>query len=152
MTTPVVAGSRLLVDDHAAELARAILPRLRGATGFLSAGRTDGDSAALPPELGLLLQQVLEAVADGRSVSVSSVPTEVTTSTAAAMLGVSRPTLMKLVRAGEVDSHKVGSHTRLLASDVLELKRVRRERERAAFRDLLALEDALGEPERAPLT
>ena len=72
--------------------------------------------------------------------TVSAIPQEVTTSTAAAMLGISRPTLMKLVTDGAIPAHKVGTHTRLLSGDVLEVKRARRERERAAFAELLELE------------
>lgn len=73
--------------------------------------------------------------------TVTATPPEVTTSTAAAMLGVSRPTLMKLVKNGEIPAHKVGTHTRLRTDDVLTAKRERRERERAAYRELLELED-----------
>lgn len=67
-------------------------------------------------------------------------PREVTTSTAAAMLGVSRPTLMKMVKDGLLPSRKVGTHTRLLSSDVLAAKKARRARERAAFAALLEVE------------
>jgi hypothetical protein len=46
------------------------------------------------------------------------------------------------VAAGEVPAHKVGTHTRLRAADVLELRRARIARQREAFTQLLALEDA----------
>lgn len=88
-----------------------------------------------------MLQEVLQGVASGSTVTVMTTPSEVTTSTAAAMLGVSRPTLMKMIRDGVISSHKVGSHTRLLAADVLAAKRARRERERAAFQELLEVDE-----------
>ena len=88
----------------------------------------------------MLLQQVLEAVAAGREISISTVPVELTTSTAADLIGVSRPTLMKMVARGELSAHKVGSHTRLTSRDVFEFIRARQDRRRTAFdqlRDLL---------------
>ncbi len=55
--------------------------------------------------LGLLLQNVLHAVAAGSTVTVPAIPQEVTTSTAAAMLGISRPALMKMPRDGLLPAH-----------------------------------------------
>lgn len=67
-------------------------------------------------------------------------PAVLTTTTAAGILGISRPTLMKLIDKGEIPSHKVGSHTRLKAVDVYSALRARRERERAAFAELMELD------------
>lgn len=140
MATPLADAGRLLVDERDAHMARDVLGTLEGPSGFLSVGRVDSNTEPLPREIGILLQDVLRAVASGRSVSISTIPREVTTSTAAAMLGISRPTLMKLVSEGQIAAHKVGTHTRLLADDVLEAKKSRRARERAAFQALLAVE------------
>jgi excisionase family DNA binding protein len=102
------------------------------------------DGRSLPPELTDLLHRVLHAIASGRTVTIGTLPDELTTSVAAEMLGVSRPTLMKLIREGKVASHKVGTHTRINTTDVLNFHRVRLERQRRAFDDLRALEDELG--------
>ena len=48
---------------------------------------------------------------------------------------------MKLVAAGELPSHEVGSHTRIKSAHVREFKRARLERQRKAFAELLELED-----------
>lgn len=140
MATHTPSTSRLLADAHDADLARGVLGTLEGPDGYLAVGRADAGSQPLPREVGVLLQQVLHAVASGATVTVSAVPSEVTTSTAAAMLGISRPTLMKLVADGTIPAHKVGTHTRLRTDDVLAARRARRERERAAFAALLELE------------
>jgi len=140
MATVVEARGSLLTDERDAKLARGVLESLEGPQGFLSVGRAESVAQPLPRELGVLLQQVLEAVAAGSSVTVAAIPPEVTTSTAAAMLGMSRPTLMKLIGEGSLPAHKVGTHTRLRSDDVLALKRARRERERAAFAALLEIE------------
>lgn len=138
-----VTPNRLLASERDSELARTTLESLRGPQGFLALGTTDATGSAvrpLPRELGVLLQEVLQAVAAGSTVTVVTTPSVVTTSTAAAMLGLSRPTLMRLVREGAIPAHKVGTHTRLLTEDVLEFKRARRARERAAFEALLEAE------------
>lgn len=102
----------------------------------------DGTTATLPPELSAMVTDILRIVARGGSVTVGSMPEDVTTTVAAELLGVSRPTLMKLVAEGAVPARKVGSHTRLKSSDVVEFRRARLERQRAAFDQLLELEDA----------
>jgi len=138
-----VTPNRLLASERESELARTALESLQGPQGYLALGSADATDAAtqpLPRELGVLLQEVLRAVAAGSTVTVVTTPSVVTTSTAAAMLGISRPTLMKMIREGAIAAHKVGTHTRLRAEDVLEFKRARRARERAAFEALLEAE------------
>ena len=46
---------------------------------------------------------------------VVPVKEQFTTTEAAKLLGISRPTLMKLIEAGEIDSVKVASHHRIPA-------------------------------------
>ena len=140
MATAVDAQNRVLTSEVEVALAQEVLVPLGGPHGYLSVGHGSSAPQPLPPELGRLLQQVLQAVASGSSVTVMATPREVTTSTAAAMLGVSRPTLMKMVKDGAIPSRKVGTHTRLLSEDVLNAKKTRRARERAAFAALLDAE------------
>jgi len=141
MATAVGPQGRLVTNEHDAALARNVLRSLEGPLGYLSVERPDVAAQPLPPELGQLLQQVLQAVASGSTVTVTTTPREVTTSTAAAMLGISRPTLMKMIGDGGIPAHKVGTHTRLLSEDVIAAKKARRARERAAFAALLEAED-----------
>ncbi len=77
--------------------------------------------------------------------TLMSTPEELTTTAAADMLGVSRPTLMKLIEAGEIRSHKVGSHSRLRSADVLELRTKRAAARKIAFEKLRELEEEVGE-------
>ncbi|NMR19738.1 helix-turn-helix domain-containing protein [Cellulomonas fimi] len=140
MATAVGPLRRLVTDERDAALARDVLVSLEGPLGHLSVERSGASAKPLPPELGRMLQEILQAVASGSPVTVTTIPREVTTSTAAAMLEVSRPTLMKLVRDGVIDAHKVGTHTRLLWVDVTAAKKARRARERAAFAALLEAE------------
>ncbi|MGL5865774.1 MAG: helix-turn-helix domain-containing protein, partial [Dermatophilaceae bacterium] len=133
MAATVAATNRVLTTERESGLAEAVLQQLRGPEGSISVDRAGHHVADIPPELGVILQQVLETMARGGAVTVTSIPAELTTSSAAAMLGVSRPTLMKMIRDGRLDAHKVGTHTRLTVEDVLAELRARRSRERAEF-------------------
>ena len=98
----------------------------------------------IPRELAELLQEVLPHVASGDTISFVSVPKDVTTSNAATMLGMSRPTLMKLVAAGKIPSHKVGTHTRLTAADVHTYRQQLLGERRAAYERLLQMDEETG--------
>lgn len=100
-------------------------------------------TAAVPRELATIMGRVLEVMANGGSVMVGSLPEELTTTVAAEQLGISRPTLMKFIRDGEIHAHKVGSHNRVKTADVLAFRRERLRRQRAALDELRALEDEL---------
>ncbi|MFD9668534.1 helix-turn-helix domain-containing protein [Rhodococcus sp. NPDC059968] len=130
-----------VVTDRAAKTTLTVT-----STEVEQAGAVDPVSleSAVPPELARILTKVVAVVAAGGTVTIGSVPSEVTTTTAAQMLDISRPTLMKLIGEGEIPAHKVGSHTRLTSSDVIAYQERQRDTQRAAFDDLRAFEDAEG--------
>lgn len=103
----------------------------------------DGHLIVVPHQLSAVLASVLSIVASGGTVTIGSMPEELSTSTAAEQLGVSRPTLMKMIQRGEVPAHMVGSHTRLRSTDVMEFRRARQARRRQAFEELRALDNEL---------
>jgi excisionase family DNA binding protein len=67
-----------------------------------------------------------------------------TTTEAATMLGLSRPTLMKLVEAGEIDHVKVGTHHRIPAQAILGFQRARKARREEAARSLAEFSNEIG--------
>lgn len=99
----------------------------------------------VPDSLTKLFLRVIGQAAEGGAFTMRTMPEEVTTTVAADMLGISRPTLMKLIAAGEITPRKVGSHNRLASQDVIRLSKKRAEVRRAAFERLRELEDELGE-------
>lgn len=135
-----IAADRVFVSEQDVAQAQDLLETLVGPEGSLAVRRGDGAPRPLPLEVGVLIQTVLQAVASGNDVSISTVPRELTTSTAASLIGVSRPTLMRMIERQEIAAHKVGTHTQLGSADVFAFIRERQERRRAAFdslRDLL---------------
>ncbi|QWF79856.1 helix-turn-helix domain-containing protein [Amycolatopsis sp. CA-230715] len=132
----------LLADKRELQQAQQLVSQLpRSGARFSVLGETGGAPLPVPDELSRIIAQVVHAVAQGGTVTVSAMPKELTTTAAAKLLGVSRPTLMRMVNAGQLPSHKVGSHTRLLTTDVLQEQRARRQRQLKAFHELRALED-----------
>jgi excisionase family DNA binding protein len=90
----------------------------------------DGTRIALPVEVATLLRDVVLAMAEGKAVTVAPHHTTLTTQEAADLLGVSRPTLVKLLNAGELPYSTPGRHRRLRLSDVLAYRdRIRHERD-----------------------
>ncbi|MDO8150108.1 helix-turn-helix domain-containing protein [Isoptericola sp. b408] len=134
----------LFADEQQRVEAGQLLERVEESLAHAKAQVTLPDDVHLSQDFTRFLAKVLQQIAAGGSVSVSSWPEEVSTSVAASLLGVSRPTLMKHVRAGRLDAHKVGSHTRLKTEDVRAFRHELIKERRAALNELLELEDELG--------
>lgn len=136
--------STLLVTERQEQLARDLVEKTpRSST--LSAHAPGRKNVTLPAPLTELLRNVLEAVASGGSVTIRALPAELSTTVAADLLGLSRPTLVKMIKAGEIRAHMVGSHRRLKLSDVLDFQRERLEQQRIAFDKLRELERTIEE-------
>jgi excisionase family DNA binding protein len=97
------------------------------------------DVAAASPLLEGLPEPVREAIADvirrfarGEGVVVGSLETLLTTSEAAAMLGVSRTYLVQLLDAGELPCEFRGTHRRIRLGELVKFSAVFRQRRRAA--------------------
>lgn len=139
MTITIAATNEVLLSANEQSAARDFVQSLGGRPLQIGIGQ----DAALPVEVAKVFELVLEAMAEGRPVSVAAMPENLTTTAAAGLLGLSRPTLMKLVREGRIPAHKVGSHHRLRSADVMALKdELHLERQRAVF-DVMDLEDEL---------
>lgn len=79
----------------------------------------DGTVLELPAPVAEALAEILEAAADGEQALVLRSPEDLTTEQAAAVLGVSRPTVVRLVESGTLPARMVGTHRRLSLADVL---------------------------------
>lgn len=97
----------------------------------------------LTPEINVVIQKVLRAIKEDLPISISTLPREITTTTAATMLGITRPTLMKHVRNGRIKAHMVGSHHRLFSRDVLAFRDELKEEKQQAVFALMDLENEL---------
>jgi len=94
----------------------------------------DGIHIELPDELYEVLKDVVTALSQGLAITVAPQHTVLTTGQAADLLGVSRPTLVRLLEAGEIPFDKPGRHRRIRLGDVLAYQE-RSRRSRAAGLD-----------------
>lgn len=139
-TTP----ERISIGQETLEEARATgRTDLRNSTLILRL--SDGSEQPLPAHLQEVLLGTLKALAGTGEVTIGKVPDELTSTVAADILGVSRPTLMKWVRERKITSHKIGSHARFRRDDVLALKEQRAKARKNAFAKLRALDTELDE-------
>src|SRR6266851_1602274 len=124
----------------AAIVERTVLPpeHPEGLTGVLallapeSAGHAtltgpDGTRLELPGE-------VVAALSQGLAITVAPHQTVLSTSEAAQLLGVSRPTLVRLLESGQIPFDKPGRHRRVRLADLLAYQE-RSRRRRAALLD-----------------
>lgn len=107
-------------------------------------GEDGGATLSLPDAAVGPLLDLLSDLAEGRAVSVSDADEELTTREAAELLNVSRPHLTRLLKEGEILSHKVGSHHRVYRRDVLAYKVRRQEESEEAMQELTRLSQELG--------
>jgi len=137
------AASRKGSPEHTSFKALlALLARAEGEEVRLTAESVG--EVAVPDLLVDLLRQVSAVLDRGDGVVVSEVARELTTSEAARILDVSRPTLTGLLDKGEIKFHKVGTHRRVALQDVLAYRRRRIAQQRATYEALMAEQDEFG--------
>lgn len=95
-----------------------------------------GAARPIPDEIFRILEQVTNALAAGEGITVVPQGMTMTTQQAADFLGVSRPTLVRLLESGRIPFDKPGRHRRVRLEDLVEYQAAFRAERRAALRDL----------------
>jgi len=88
----------------------------------------DGQTVPLPMEAYQVLVKVAESMRAGKAIMVAPLDQRLTTHEAANFLGISRPTLVKLLDQGEISYERpaAGRHRRVRLNDVLDYQRRKR--------------------------
>jgi len=95
-----------------------------------------GNALPIPDEIFRILDQVTDALAAGEGITVVPQGMAMTTQQAADFLGISRPTLVRLLEAGDIAYDKPGRHRRVRLEDLVEYQASFRAERRAALREL----------------
>lgn len=146
--------SSLIPEADDADVARAALEHVRAALNSATAGGPhdpvrltvpeSAEEIVVPRSVLALLSQVLAHMANGQGVTLVPAHAELTTQQAADTLNVSRPFLIRLLEAGDIDYRVVGTHRRVLADSLMRYMRADDEKRRKAADELAALTQDLG--------
>ena len=98
----------------------------------------------LPREALELLPRILTHMAAGEGVSIVPLHAELTTQQAADLMNVSRPFLIGLLEAGEIQYRTVGKHRRILAQSLMAYIAADDRKRREAADELTQLNQEMG--------
>ncbi|UFU01874.1 helix-turn-helix domain-containing protein [Ruania suaedae] len=127
--TPSLAKIHSFLDAHAAR-GGTVKPR------YLLVGADEGEQVELTEPIHRALVQIVDAMQRGRAVTVAPQSMTLTTQQAADLLGVSRPTVVRVIDSGELPADRVGNRRRLKLEDVLAYRNRRRAAQYAALDEL----------------
>lgn len=97
----------------------------------------------LSPDVGRMLLALLDAVGRGASIDLSVLPAELTTGQVADLLGTSRPTVVKLIDAGELPATRVGTRRRVALADALAYRDRARTRRSEGLAEIVSVSEEL---------
>jgi excisionase family DNA binding protein len=106
--------------------------------------RDDGETVTVPRAAVDLLVAVLANMAAGQGVSLVPAHAELTTQQAADLMNVSRPFLVRLLRAGDIEYRLVGTHRRIKAASLSDYMRRDDAQRRKAADELTVLTQDMG--------
>ncbi len=129
-------------DAALADRAGQALEALIDGTRPVSA-RFGDEIVDLPTPAVRLLREILDRMAHGKGVALTSLHAELTTRQAAELLQVSRTHLVQLLDEGRIPCRMVGSHRRVRAEDILAWRRETESRRREALDELTARDQEL---------
>lgn len=109
---------------------------------YFLGGAATGDQVEIPEEIHRVLLQVIDSMQRGLAVSILPQSKTLTTQQAADLLGISRPTLVKLLDEQKLPFERVGTHRRVLLVDVMAFRDRRRQEQYDALEEMRsALDD-----------
>jgi excisionase family DNA binding protein len=134
-------------DVELARKTRKILAPRLSSTQPLNLREIDSPQNApirIPVSAAHLLVEILDEMSRGNAVKLIPVHAELTTQKAADLLNVSRPTLIRLLKEGKIEFHKVGTHRRVPIKSALAYKRRMDNERQTALAELVAYDQELG--------
>jgi excisionase family DNA binding protein len=106
----------------------------------------DDETIELPDELYTVIRAAVQTLLAGQRISIAPHTALLSTQEAADLLGISRPTLVKLLESGEIPFEQSGQrrHRRVRLAEVEAYRQRARRSRRSALRELTQEADAEG--------
>ncbi|MEU9887542.1 helix-turn-helix domain-containing protein [Sphaerisporangium sp. NPDC051011] len=120
------------------QLVEAVRRPLSGHVELVEAG---GQRIVLPDEVFEVLRLAVLAMASGQAVTIAPHHQTLTTQEVADLLGVSRPTVVRLLERGEIPFEQPGRHRRVLLRDVLLYQERRQHQQRSSLDRLVEISE-----------
>lgn len=105
---------------------------------------SSGEDLVLPRKVVEGLSKVVKAMTQGRAVLIAPIHQALTTQEAADLLGISRPSLVKLLEAGEIPHERPRSHRRVRLVDVLSYQQRRSAQRRESLDRMVEIAETSG--------
>ena len=102
------------------------------------------DKIKIPLNALKLLAQILKVTSQGKPISIVPIATELTTQSAAELMGCSRPHLVKLLEGGGIPFTKIGKHRRIKYEDVVEYKKQMKQDREERLVQMMKLDEETG--------
>lgn len=137
--TPVLPPS----DPHTMDALRDLLAS--SGTQVTLRG-TEGDEVVIPDELHHVLLSAVEAMQSGKAITVAPVNLTVTTQEAADFLGISRPSVVKLLNESRIRYERpaAGRHRRIRLSDLVEYQQRQRVEQSESLDEMVRIGESAG--------
>ncbi len=144
-----------VIPENPAELASVVgflasHERIRGraaSPSYALVGVDEHDRIELPRSVHEALTKIVAALHAGKAVTIAPQTMKLTTQQAADLLGVSRPTVVRLITDDTLPAERIGNRHRLLLDDVLAYREQRRNRQYEALAATTVDVDADDDPE-----
>ena len=106
---------------------------------------TEGEEVRIPPKLHRLMRTFAHALATNEAAMVATTRKDLTTQQAADLLGISRPSLVRLLEVTHaIPFTTIGKHRRINIADLLAYREREYRRQRQAMTDLTRTGEELG--------
>lgn len=106
--------------------------------------KSEGQEIQLPPVITQVINEIINILYQGSSLTLIPMEKELTTQQAAYILNVSRPFVIKLLDSNEISYRKVGTHRKILMKDLIAYKLKATTIRKSKLSELVNLSQELG--------
>ena len=146
--TALPTTSEITITGADSEAYRALAPLLDSA--ILRLTDAEGNAAPVPPELRDALRLLVTLFTADKAALITPINRDLTTQQAADLLGVSRPTLVRLLDDGVIPYTRVRTHRRVPLTALLTYRDADRAERRRHLDELVRISEEMGEYDVTP--